>query len=102
MGETGEKPKGHENEWKYTATGSEGREGVRGGGGVEEDIQKVPETWYVRGFQDWLEMALDEMPSSGEMEHEETMSKGNEGTEMEQKLKKRPSSDLPNLECTST
>jgi hypothetical protein len=47
-------------------------------------------------------MALDEMPSSGEMEHEETMSKGNEGTEMEQKLKKRPSSDLPNLECTST
>ena len=42
--------------------------GVRGC----RNLQKVPETWDVRGSQDSMGVTLTEMPNSGEMELEET------------------------------
>ena len=35
-------------------------------------LYTVPETWYVRGFQDSMGMTLGKMPKSGKMELEET------------------------------
>ena len=69
-------PEGQEIEWKHA---------VALGGGVnsEQNLQKVPATWNVKGAQDSMRVTLVEMTNSAEMEPEQSTSSRQTGTTVE-------------------